>query len=137
MNRPPFLIAALTNTAQLLFSTKQTGQLASGQVGAPTFPSAERLNLAYQNVSNSNSSGVFIQYFDASTAGSVSLGVTTPLASFYVSGTQSGGGSGSLSESYDPGIMLSFKLGCVVACTATQQGSGSPGSAVSYMGQFV
>ena len=137
MNRPPFLIAALTNSPQLLFSTKQTGQLASGQVGAPTFPSAERLNLAYQNVSNTNTAGVFIQYFDAAAANQVTLGTTVPLASFYIPGTQSGGGSGVLSESYDPGIMMSFKNGCVVAATSTQQGGASPGSSVSYMGQFL
>jgi hypothetical protein len=138
MNLPPFLAAALTATPlQLVPAMTQTGNLASGQAGTPKFLSAERMNLAYQNLNNPNSAGVFLQYFDAASVGAVVLGTTKPLASFSIPGTQSGGGSGVLSESYDPGIMLSFKLGVVVAVTTTQQGAVAPGAACQLMAQFV
>ena len=136
MNTPPFLNNALTNTAVLLVAIAGSGPVTTGQPGGPQMQVGVRMNLVYQNVNNPNANGGFLQYFDAATAGAVILGTTKPLASFYVPGTQSGGGNGVLSESYEVPRALSFKLGVVVAFCSTQQGGGSPGSAAQLMAMF-
>ena len=133
MNTPPFLNNALTTTPVLLVAITGSGPVQTGQSGGPQMQVGVRMNLIYQNVNNPNAAGCFLQYFDAATVAAVTLGTTKPLASFYIPGTQSGGGNGVLSESYEVPRALSFKLGVVVAATATQQGAGSPGSVIQLM----
>ena len=137
MNRPSFLNAAVTNTLVQLVAAFATPSLsASGQQGVPPFQNKEVMNLVYQNVYNPNSNVVFLQYFDAASTSAVTLGTTKPLFSFAIPPSSSGS-SGLLSESYPSDCRPSFKLGVVVAITATQTGSGSPGSACQLMAQLI
>jgi hypothetical protein len=136
MNTPPFLNNAVSNTPILLVPDLGSGSVTDGRPGGQQMQSAARMNLVYQNITNPNTAGVFIQYFDAATAAAVTVGTTKPLASFFVPGTGSVGTVGVLSESYEVPRALSFKNGVVVAATTTQQGGAAPASAIQLMAMF-
>ena len=50
----------------------------------PTLVSATGVNISGYNLSNPNSALVYVQMFDAASAGSVTLGTTTPVASLAI-----------------------------------------------------
>jgi hypothetical protein len=79
--------------------------------------------LTYYNISNSNSSTVFIQYFDASTTAGITLGSTSPKGWISVPS-----GNGVTDAALPFGI--AFANGIVIAVTTTPTGNTAPSSSV-------
>ena len=101
----PYANAALSNTP--------------AQVGA-----AGLRVVALYNISNPNSYTIYVQMFNAATAGAVTVGSTTPYMWIAVPAN-----SGVTDNSLVANI-LNFPLGLVVAATTTPTGGSAPASAV-------
>ena len=84
---------------------------------------AGSVTIGSYNISNPNSSPVFIQVFNAATAGAVTLGTTPPTFVLTVPAAN-GVLDGNLAGSYN------LPLGMVVAATTTATGNTAPTSAV-------
>lgn len=79
--------------------------------------------LSGYNVANSNSAIVYVQFFDAASAGAVTVGTTAPTMVLAVPG-----------NGVIDGIQIgqvAFQLGIVVAATTTATGSTAPATALS------
>lgn len=103
----PFTNAALSSTAVL--------------VSARTSPSTP--NLVLYNISNPNSSTVYVQFFDSATAGTVTVGTTAPFFWFAIPAN---------SGVTDNGLpfAIPFANGIVVAATTTPTGNTAPSTAI-------
>lgn len=98
--------ATLTATPVLLTTSPQTG----------------RVTLVYYNCGNPNASLVYVQFFDAASAGAVTLGTTAP--KFWVAVPAYGG---VVDTTVINGCV--FNSGLVAAVTTTPTGSTAPTSA--------
>ncbi len=107
MGSVPALDQAVTATATLL----RTGYV----------------SLNAMEIDNPNAAIIFVQLFDAATAGAVSLGVTVPVQSYQVPVGGAGNALVSRLIDYSNGP-LRFGLGCVYAVTTTRTGSTAPAS---------
>ena len=74
------------------------------------------------NLSNPNSSQVWVQFFDAASPSAVSVGTTAPTLSMAI--PPFGVTDGSVASPYV------FQYGIIIAATTTQTGSAAPSSAV-------
>ena len=77
--------------------------------------------LVYWNISNPNSSLVYVQFFDAAATGGITLGSTAPKLSIAVPPT-----NGVTDGVSVPGI--AFQKGVVIAVTTTANGASAPGT---------
>ena len=108
---PAYGAASLSSTAILLVANSGVNGVAAGQ-----------LTMSYLNAANPNSVLAYIQFFDAATAGTVTVGTTAP--TFFVAVPANGGVIDT------PQIVpYQFKKGIVVAATTSPTGSGTPSSA--------
>lgn len=96
--------------------------LNAGVSGTATLVSNAWRRVYWYNIQNPNTSPIFLQFFNAATAGAVTPGTTTPV--FWVAVPAGGVTDASLSVS--PG---QFPLGIVIAATTTPLGGTSPASA--------
>ena len=79
-------------------------------------------------VEDNSGDDIFVQVFDAASAGAVTVGTTTPVFTFRVKADQA------LGKDVNDSPYKFFKDGCVVAVTTTRTGSVAPSAAAS--GQF-
>ena len=84
--------------------------------------SAPFLKLEHFNVSNPNSSVVYIQFFDAASGGAVTPGTTAPL--FFLAVPASGVLDGEFP------IPVAFSLGIVICATGSPTGGDMPATAI-------
>jgi hypothetical protein len=99
----PFFNSAVSNTAVLAKSS-------------PCY-------LAGYNASNTNSTAVYLQFFDIASAGNVTVGTTAPVMVLAIPG-----------NGVIDGVQVSpvpFQNGVVIAATTTPTGSTAPSSAVA------
>lgn len=104
----PYVNSALTNTA-VLVATPTNGQ---GNF------------LWHVNISNTNSSTVFVQFYDKATAGVVTVGTTAP---YWVLAIPANSGV----TDFDMTKALIFSNGIVIAATTTTTGGTAPSSNVT------
>jgi hypothetical protein len=81
--------------------------------------------LTYWNISNTNSTTVYVQFFDAASTSGITLGTTAPLFWIAIPGGSPGGVTDGLA-----GTGIAFQNGIVVAATTTPTGSTAPSSTV-------
>jgi hypothetical protein len=109
---PAYNAPTLSSTAVLLASMTGVGGVAAGQ-----------LTISYINATNPNTTLAYVQFFDAATAGAVTVGTTAP--AFFVGVPAFGGGVDTPQL-----VPYQFRKGIVVAATTTPTGSTAPGSAI-------
>jgi hypothetical protein len=85
------------------------------------------VSLNAMEIDNPNASVVFVQLFDAATAGAVTLGTTTPVQAYQVPVGGAGNALVSRLIDYSNGP-LRFSAGMVYAVTTTRTGSTAPAS---------
>ncbi|NBW12340.1 MAG: hypothetical protein EBR82_30345 [Caulobacteraceae bacterium] len=79
-------------------------------------------------IEENSGADIFVQVFDAASAGAVTVGTTTPVFTFRIKADQA------LGKDVNDSPYKFFKNGCVVAVTTTRTGAVAPGTAAS--GQF-
>lgn len=95
---------------------------------SPVLVFSGRGNLYGFLVEDNSGVDIFVQVFDAASAGAVTVGTTTPVFTFRVKADQA------LGKDVNDSPYRFFKNGCVVAVTTTRTGAVSPGTAAT--GQF-
>lgn len=94
----------------------------------PVLVFSGRGNLYGFLVEDNSGDDIFVQVFDAASAGAVTVGVTSPVFTFRVKADQA------LGKDVNDSPYKFFKDGCVVAVTTTRTGAVSP--PVAATGQF-
>jgi len=94
----------------------------------PVLVFSGRGNLYGFLIEENSGADIFVQVFDAASAGAVTVGTTTPVFTFRIKADQA------LGKDVNDSPYKFFKNGCVVAVTTTRTGAVAPGTAAS--GQF-
>jgi len=97
----------------------------------PVLVFSGRGNLYGFLVEDNSGEDIFVQVFDAASAGSVTVGTTTPVFTFRVKADQA------LGKDVNDSPYKFFKDGCVVAVTTTRTGAVSPATAATAQFWFV
>lgn len=113
--------SAATQPVELIPATSGGCSCLSTNATALTLIKSSAGQLYGIDIGNSGASGVYVQVFNASSTGSVTLGTTAPL---YQTWIPAGGGR---NYAFDQGI--AFSTGLVFAVTTTRTGSTAPGTA--------